>query len=87
MRSFIMCVSPNIVQVIKSRRMRVVGDVACTGEMNAHSILVGKPEGKRPFGSSRHRWEDNIRMDLRETGCEGVDWIHVAQDRTSGGPL
>jgi hypothetical protein len=43
--------------------------------------LVGKPEGKRPLGRSRRRWEDNIRMDLREIGWEGVDWKHLAQDR------
>jgi hypothetical protein len=42
--------------------------------------MVGKPEGKRPPGRPRHRWEDNIRMDLREIGWEGVDWIHMAQD-------
>jgi len=51
------------------------------GEMrNAYKILVGKPEGKRPLGRHRHRWEDNIRMGLREIGSEGVDWIHLAQD-------
>jgi hypothetical protein len=44
-------------------------------------ILVGKPEGKRPRGRHRHRWENNIRMDFWEIGWEGVDWIHLAQDR------
>jgi hypothetical protein len=48
---------------------------------NAYRILVGKPEGKRPLGRHRRRWEDNIRMDLRETGCGGMDWIDLAQDR------
>jgi hypothetical protein len=48
---------------------------------NAYNILDGKPEGKRPRGSSKRRWEDNIRMDLREIGRKGVDWIHLAQDR------
>jgi hypothetical protein len=48
---------------------------------NAYKILVGKSEGKRPFGRSRYRWEDNIRMDPREIVLEGVDWIHLAQDR------
>jgi hypothetical protein len=43
-------------------------------------VLVDKPEGKRPLGRPRHRWEDNIRMDLREIGCEGVDWMQVTQD-------
>jgi hypothetical protein len=48
---------------------------------DAHNILVGKAEGKRPPGRPRHRSEDNIRMDLREIGSEGVDWMHLAQDR------
>jgi hypothetical protein len=47
---------------------------------NAYKILVGKPEGKTSLGIPRHRWEDNIRMDLREIRWEGVDWIHLAQD-------
>jgi hypothetical protein len=52
------------------------------GEMSiAYNILVGKPEGKRLLGRLRHRWEDNIRINLRERGWEGVDWIHLAQDR------
>jgi hypothetical protein len=50
------------------------------GEDDKYSILVGNPEVKRPLGRSRHRWEDNIRMDLREMGWECVDWIHLAQD-------
>jgi hypothetical protein len=48
---------------------------------NAYRILVGKPEGKRPLGRSRHSWVDNIKMDLRDIGWEGVDWIDMAQDR------
>jgi hypothetical protein len=48
---------------------------------NAYKIFVGKPEGKRPPGRRRRRWEDNIRMDLREMVREGVDWMHMAQDR------
>jgi hypothetical protein len=48
---------------------------------NAYRILAGKPEGKRPLGRPRHRWEDNIRMDLREIGWGGMDWIDLAQDR------
>jgi len=56
--------------------------VAHMGEgRGAYRVLVGRPEGKRPLGRSRHRWEDNIRMDLREIGWEGVNWIHVVQDR------
>jgi hypothetical protein len=50
------------------------------GKMNAYRILVGKPEGKRPLGRSGRRWVDNIKMDLREIGWDGVDWIDMAQD-------
>jgi len=46
-----------------------------------YKVLVGKPQRMRPFGRSWHRWEDNIKMDLKEVGCEGMDWIDVAQDR------
>jgi len=74
--------SPNIVRVIKSRRMRWAGHVACMGEeRGVFRVLVGKPEGKGPLGRSRHRWVDNIRMDLQEVGCGYVDWIGLAQDR------
>jgi hypothetical protein len=70
-------VSSNI-RVIKSRRIRWAGHAACIGEMrNAYNILSGKPEGNRPLGRPRHRWEDNIRMDLKEIGWEGVNWIHL----------
>jgi hypothetical protein len=52
------------------------------GEMrNSYKILVEKPEGKRLLGRPGRGWEDNIRMDIREIGCEGVDWIHLAQHR------
>ena len=74
--------SPNIVRVIKSRRMRWAGHVACMGEERvAYRVLVGKPEGKRPLGRPRRIWVDNIRMDLQEVGCGYVDWIGLAQDR------
>ena len=46
-----------------------------------YRVLVGKPEGKRPLGKPRRRWEDNIKKDLQEVGCEGMDWIELAQDR------
>jgi hypothetical protein len=49
--------------------------------VGVYRVLVGKPEGKRPFGRPRHRWEDNIKMDLQEVGCGGMDWIELAQDR------
>jgi len=72
---------PNIVWVVKSRRMRWTGHVARTGEgRGVHRILVGKPEGKRPLGRPRRRWEDNIKMDLREVGWGG-DWMELAQNR------
>jgi len=74
--------SPNIVQVIKSRRMRWAGHVACMDEeRGVDRVLVGKPEGKRPLGRPRRRWMDNIRMDLQALGCGCVDWIGLAQDR------
>jgi hypothetical protein len=61
--------SPNIIQVMKSRRMRWAGHVACMGEKRgAYRILVGRPEGRRPRGRPRHRWEDNIKMALQLVG-------------------
>jgi len=75
---------PNIVRVIKSRRMKWAGHVARMGERRAiYRVLVGKPEGKRPFGRPRHRWEDNIKMDLQEVGSGGMNWIELAQERDS----
>jgi hypothetical protein len=74
--------SPSIVRVIKARRIRWARHVARMEEVRgAYNILVGRPEGRRPLGRSRHRWEDNIEMDLREIGFGDVDWIHLAQDR------
>ena len=74
--------SPNIVRVIKSRRMRWAGHVARVGEeRGAYRVLVGKPEGKRPLGRPRRRCVDNIRIELQELGCGYVDWIGLAQDR------
>ena len=62
--------------------MRWAGHAACIGEKRGvYSVLVGKPEGKRPLGRPRRRWEDNIKMDLQEVGCGGADWIELAQDR------
>jgi len=74
--------SPNIVRVIKSRRMRWTWHVARMGEeRGVYRVLVGKPEGKRPLGRPRRRWADNIRTDLQEVGCVYMDWIGLAQDR------
>jgi hypothetical protein len=71
--------SPNIIRQIKSRTMRWAGHVARMGEeRNVYRVLIGKPEGKRPLGRPRRRWEDGIRMDLREIGWGSVDWIHLA---------
>jgi hypothetical protein len=74
--------SPNIVRVIKSRRMRWAGHVTCIGEgRGVYRVLVGRPEGKRLLGRHRYRWEDNIKLDLREIGIDRTNWIQLAQDR------
>jgi len=68
--------------VIKSRRMRWAGHVALWGKGEACTeFWWGKPEGKRPMGTPRRRWVDNIKMDLQDVGCGGMDWIELAQDR------
>jgi hypothetical protein len=74
--------SPDIIRQIKSKRIRWAGHVARMGEeRNAYRVLVGKTEGKRPVERPRRRWEDVIKVDLREIGWGCVEWIHVAQDR------
>ena len=74
--------SPSIVHMIKSRRVRWAGHTARMGERRGvYRVLVGKPEGKRPLGRPRRRREDNIKLDLQEVGCEGMDWIELAEDR------
>jgi hypothetical protein len=74
--------SPTIVRMIKSKRMRWAGHVARVGEgRGVYRVLVVKPEGKRPLGRPRRRWEDNIKADLQEVGCGGMDWIEVTNDR------
>jgi len=79
---------PNIVLVIKLRRMRWAGHVARMGERRGvYRILVGIHEGKRPLGRPRRRWDDNIKMELQEVGCGGMDWIELAEDREGGGHL
>jgi len=76
--------SPNIVPVIKSRRMRWAGHVARMGERRGvYSVFVGKPEGKRPLGRPRRRWEDNIKMNLQEVGWgiwTGSNWLRIGTD-------
>jgi hypothetical protein len=74
--------SPNIVRVIKSSRMRWAGHVARLGEgRGVYRVLVGRPEGERPLGRPGRRWEDNIKLDFREIGIDGANWIWLAQDR------
>ena len=74
--------SPNIVRVIKYRRLRWAGHVARIEEgRSAFKILTGKPKGTRPLGRPRCRWEDNIRMDLEEIGINAGNWVDTAQDR------
>jgi hypothetical protein len=73
---------PNIVRVVKSRRMRWAGHVACMGEdRGVHRVLVRKPEEKMPLGRPRRRWENNIKMDLQEVGGGRGNWMELAQDR------
>ena len=79
---------PNIVRVVKSRRMRWAGHVAHMGEdRDVQRVLVGKPEGNRLLGRPRRRWEDNIKMDLQEVGGGRGDWMELAQDRDRWRPL
>jgi hypothetical protein len=73
--------SPNIIRVIKSSKIRWAGRVARTERRGVYRVLVGRPEGKRPLGTPRHRRDDNIKMDLQEVGWVGMDWIDLAQDR------
>jgi hypothetical protein len=73
---------PNIVWVVKSRRMRWAGHVARMGEDRVvHRVLVGKLEGRGSLGKPRRKWEDNIKMDLQEVGGDRGDWMELAQDR------
>jgi hypothetical protein len=73
---------PNIARVVKSRRMRWAGHVARMGEdRGMHRVLVGKPEGKKPLGRPRRRWENNIKMELQEVGGGRGDRMELAQDR------
>jgi hypothetical protein len=76
--------SPNIIWVIKLRRLRWAGHVARMGdERGAYRILVGRPKGRRPLGRPRRRWEDTIKIDIWEVGWEDMNWIELAQDRVS----
>jgi hypothetical protein len=73
--------SPNIIRQIKSRRLRWAGHVARMGEeRNLYKVLMGKPEGKRPLGRPRRRWEDGIKMHLKEICWGSVEWFPLAQD-------
>jgi hypothetical protein len=75
--------SPNIIPVIKSRRQIGRACSIMVERRAAYRVLVGKPEGKRPLVIPRRRWENNIKMDLREVGWGGMDWIDLPQDRDS----
>jgi hypothetical protein len=79
-RNFIICTHPQI-SLGKSSQANEVGGACSTHGRGVNRVLVGKPEGKRPLGRPRRRWEDGIRMDLTEIGLGGVDWIRLAQDR------
>ena len=73
---------PNIIRNLKSRRLRWSGHVARMEQFrNAYRVLVGKPESKRPLGRPRRRWEDKIKMDLREVVYDPIHWIALAEDR------
>jgi hypothetical protein len=74
--------SPSIIEMVKVRRMRLAGHVARMGEKrNAYTLMVGKPDGRRPLQRPTCRWLDNIRMDPIEVEWGDVDWIGLAQDR------
>jgi hypothetical protein len=74
--------SPNIIRVIKSRRIRWAGHVARMGEgRGVYRVFVGRLDGTRPLGRPRCKWEDNIKIDLKEIGIDGANWIRLAQDR------
>jgi hypothetical protein len=80
--------SPDIIRLIRSRRMRWVLRVACMVERKvAYVVMVGRPVRKRPLGKPKPRWEDNIEKDLQEVGWGGMDWIGVSQDRDRFGAL
>jgi len=88
MRSFITYMFHTNINVIKSKRTKLAGHVACIGEIrNAYKIFIRKTEGNRQLGGSSRRWEHNIRMDLREIGWKCVDWIHLAQDKERRRPF
>ena len=81
-KSFMYIFKFKVCKSVHRRRMRWAGHVARVGEdRGVHRVLVGKPEGKRPLGRPRRRWEDNIKMDLQEVGVGRRDWMELAQDR------
>jgi hypothetical protein len=82
MGNIIILLIPKTIMQIKSRRMGWVGHVACMGmEIKVYRVLVGKPEGKNALGRPRRRWNNGLKIDLKEISWEGVECIHLAQDR------
>jgi hypothetical protein len=81
MRNFVTCMLHQMLLGDQIKEDEMDGACSMYGRGEKYNILVGKPEGKRPLGRSRHRWEDNIRLYHREIGQEGVDWLHPTLDR------
>jgi len=74
--------SPDVMKIMKSRRLRWAGNVARTeGRRRLYSIAIGRPDGRRPLGRPRRRWEDNIRRDLREVAVRYENWLDIVQER------
>jgi hypothetical protein len=82
MRSLMSCTAHPFFAGDKIEKNEISGACSTDGvERGVYKVLVGKPKGKRPLGRRRRRWEDNIKMDIQEVGCGGMDWIELAQDR------
>ena len=82
MLSCMHCILHLTIRNLKSRQLRWAGHVACVEQSrNEYRVQLGKPEGKRPLGRLRHRWEDNVKMNLREVGCDPGDWIELSEHR------
>ena len=81
-----LCSSPKLIRNLQSKRQRWAGHVARMEEFrNAYRVLMGRSDGKRPLGRPRRRWEDNIKMDLKEVGCDARNWMALLKIGTNGG--